>query len=248
MRLLVPAALTCFLVFVSAARAQTDATAEHSEIPTVIIDSPADPVKPPARDGFNFPVEQPAPLPAVRARLQSRSRGVSFFLQGGTVHSGGVGAGPSYSVGVDRAGVTHRPGFGVYTAKTVTRGYELVCQAPCEVSIASGHHSMALSLDGGIPVPVEEPVALYRSSIVDGRYINRAPMRKAGWAVFGAGFIAGVIVMIAGLDVNAEGGFESVTNGALFGAGLALMGASIVIGVPMLTRDDRAHIRVYPME
>jgi uncharacterized membrane protein len=73
-------------------------------------------------------------------------------------------------------------------------------------------------------------------------------MRKAGWWVFGAGFIAGVIIMLAGLTVNVDGGFESVQNGALFGSGMALMGASIVIGVPMLTRDDRASIRVYPLE
>jgi hypothetical protein len=232
------------LACVGTAGAQQSADTKTPDEPTIIIDAPPKRVQPRA----NRTGEVPLHMQAVRARFHSPTSGVSFFLRGGTARFRGVGAGPSLDVGFDRAGVSYRPGFGVYSSTTTTKKYGLICEAPCEASLAWGQHSMALSHDGGIPVAVSEPVGLFGPSIVDGRYVDRSKMRKAGWWVFGAGFIAGVFIMIAGLTVNVDGGFESVQNGALFGSGMALMGASIVIGVPMLTRDDRASIRVYPLE
>lgn len=248
MRVGLAVTLSWLLIGVGLARAQSDVTGEPSEAQPVIIDTPADSKKPPVRDAFTPPKDLPPPVPAVRARFQSQTRGISFFLKGGTIFARDVGLAPSYGVRIDQVGVSHRPGFGVYSGKTTTKDYDLICEAPCEASLAWGHYWMALSLDGGVPVPVDEPVGVYSASIIDGRYVNRAPMRKAGWAVFGAGFIAGVVMMIAGLKVTEEGGFESVKNATLFGTGLALMGASILIGVPMLTRDDRAYITAYPMK
>jgi hypothetical protein len=137
----------------------------------------------------------------------------------------------------------------VYSARTTVRGYDLICEAPCEVSIPIGDYALGLSLDGGPPVVAKPLASLTRRSIVDGRYIDRSKMRKAGWWVFGAGFIAGVVIMLTGVDYESDSSqIESIRNGTLFGTGIALMGASILVGVPMLTRDDRAMVTVYPLE
>jgi len=244
MRAGIALALSSALACAGTAGAQQSADTKALDEPSIVIHAPPKRAQPRADRAGEIPLH----TQAVRARFQSPTSGVSFFLRRGTARFRGVGAGTSLDVGFDRAGVSYRPGFGVYSSTTTTRGYGLICEAPCEASLAWGQHSMALSHDGGIPIAVSEPVGLYRRSIVDGRYVDRSKMRKAGWWVFGAGFIAGVIIMLAGLTVNVDGGFESVQNGALFGSGMALMGASIVIGVPMLTRDDRASIRVYPLQ
>ncbi len=219
------------------------------EVPSlVIVDTPPAARKAPSVTASPPPVEVAPDRVPVRARFQSRKSGVSFLLWVDTGLYRGIGVGPSFGMGVDAAGVTYRPGFGIGSSTTMTNQFRLICEAPCEASLARGTYPMALSLDGGEPIVVRGAVPLFSDSVVDGRYVNRDPMRKAGWSVFGIGFISGVVMMIAGLNLDADGDIESVRNGALVGGGVALMGASVVIGVPMLTRDDKAYIEVYPME
>ena len=214
----------------------------------IIVDTPPAARKTPTVTASPPPLKVPSDRVPVRARFQSRKSGVSFLLWVDTGLSRGIGVGPSFGMGVDAAGVTYRPGFGIGSSTTTTNQFRLICEAPCEASLARGTYPMALSHDGGEPIIVRGAVPLYGDSVVDGRYVNRDPMRKAGWSVFGIGFISGVVMMIAGLNLDADGGIESVKNGALVGGGVALMGASVLIGVPMLTRDDKAYIEVYPME
>ena len=236
------------LTSIGAARAD-DRHAEQPEAPSlIIVDTPPAVRKAPAVTASPPPVDVPAERGPVSARVQSRKSGVSFLLCMDTGLVRGISCAPSLGVGVDAVGVTYRPGFGIGSSTTTTNQFRLICEAPCEVSLASGSYPLALSHDGGEPILVRGAIPLFRDSIVDGRYVNRDPMRKAGWSVFGIGFISGVVMMIAGLNLDADGDIVSVKNGALVGGGVALMGASVVIGVPMLTRDDKAYIDVYPME
>lgn len=240
--------LISLLTSIGAAHAD-DGAAEQLEAPTlIIVDTPPAARKAPAVTTSPPSVDVPSQRGPVRARFQSRKSGVSFLLWVDTALSRGIGVGPSFGVGVDAVGVTYRPGFGIGSSTTKTNQFRLICEAPCEVSLGRGWYPMALSHDGGEPILVRGAIPLLRDSIVDGRYVNREPMRKAGWSVFGIGFISGLVMMIAGLNLDADGGIESVKNGALVGGGVALMGASVVIGVPMLTRDDKAYIDVYSME
>jgi hypothetical protein len=59
---------------------------------------------------------------------------------------------------------------------------------------------MALSLDGGKPVNVAQPVDLTTESIVEGRYVDKRRMRKAGWATFIAGSLAGMALTFASVN------------------------------------------------
>lgn len=240
--------LISLLTAIGTAHADEGTEAQPQAPSLIIVDTPPAARKTPVVTAVPPPVKVPSHRAPVRARFQSRKSGVSFLLWADTALSTGVGAGASLGVGVDGAGVTYRPGFGIGSSTTTANQFRLICEAPCEASLATGSYPMALSHDGGEPILVHGAVPLYGDSVVDGRYVNRDPMRKAGWSVFGIGFISGVVMMIAGLNLDADGGIESVKNGALVGGGVALMGASVVIGVPMLTRDDKAYIDVYPME
>ncbi len=234
------------LVLLSAPLASARAVADSA---AQVVDAPSEHAEPPPPRGFNPTPVPEVLIPAVRVHFWSPTRNVSFFILADSLRSRGIGPGGGVGIGVDRAGATFRPGFGVYSSKTVARAYELICDAPCEASVAIGDYALGLSLDDGAPVVAKPMASLTRRSMVQGRYIDRSKMRKAGWWVFGGGFIAGVVIMLTGLDYDTDNNqIDSVQSGALFGTGMALMGASIIVGVPMLTRKDRATITVRPLE
>jgi hypothetical protein len=226
---------------------------------TVVIDTP-----PPPRAGvpeFQTPstgliLDRPGRVlisgNPVRAHFSSPTDGVAFqLLVGGSYSSiSGVSFGMSYgwgNRGWGGAGVGY--GAAPYYGEMVTKAYQPICETPCDATLLSGRHRMALSLDGGKPVNVALPVDLTTESIVEGRYIDKRRIRKAGWATFVAGSIAGMALMFASIDYRHDPlTGDQIRYRPMFYTGVGLFVGSIITGSVLASQDDEAHINVYPVE
>jgi hypothetical protein len=192
----------------------------------------------------------------LRVELQSPTDGISFHLRlGGTYSSiSGVSFGPSWGWGWGGYGWGGYGwgGWGVapYYGEVVTKVYEPICEAPCEATLLSGRHRMALSLGGSRPVEVAQPIDLTADAIVEGRYVDKRRLRKAGWAVFAAGAITGMALMFGGVNYR----YDPVTTGqsirfpGMFYTGVGLFVSSIITGSVLAAQDDEAYVNVYPAE
>lgn len=191
----------------------------------------------------------------VRIRLQSSTEGISFHLRRGGTYSSisGVSYGwgwGGYGWGGYGWGGWGWGGWGVapYYGEVVTKTYEPICEAPCEATLLSGRHRMALSLRGSRPVEIAEPIELSTDSVVEARYVDKRRLRKAGWAVFAAGAITGMALMFGGVNYN----YDPVTSGqsirypGMFYTGVGLFVSSIITGSILAAQDDEAHADVYP--
>jgi len=188
----------------------------------------------------------------VRAHFRSPTDGVAFqLLVGGSYSSiSGVSFGMSYGWGGPGWG-GYGVGYGVapYYGEVVTKAYQPICEAPCNATLLSGRHRMALSLDGGKPVNVAQPVDLTAESIVEGRYVDKRRMRRAGWATFVAGSIAGMALMFASIDYRYDPLFgDQIRYRPMFYTGVGLLVGSIITGAVLASQDDEAHVNVYPVE
>jgi hypothetical protein len=131
----------------------------------------------------------------------------------------------------------------------VTKAYQPICETPCDATLLSGRHRMALSLDGGKPVNVALPVDLTAESIVEGRYVDKRRIRKAGWATFVAGSIAGMALMFASINYRDDPlTGDQIRYRPMFYTGVGLFVGSIITGSVLASQDDEAHINVYPVE
>jgi hypothetical protein len=188
----------------------------------------------------------------VRAHFRSPTDGVAFqLLVGGSYSSiSGVTFGMSYGwggPGWGGAGVGY--GAAPYYGEVVTKAYQPICEAPCAATLLSGRHRMALSLDGGKPVNVRQPVDLTADSIIEGRYVDKRRMRKAGWATFVAGSIAGMALMFASIDYRHDPLYgDQIRYRPMFYTGVGLFVSSIITGAVLASQDDEAHVTVYPVE
>lgn len=185
----------------------------------------------------------------VRLDFRSPTDGVAFQLLSGGAYSQVSGVSYNSSVGLGSWWYGGY-GFGVspYYGEVVTRAYQPICEAPCQATILSGTHRMALSLRGGAPVNVQRPITFTEDSFVEGRYVDKRRMRKAGWAVFASGAIAGMAMMFASVDYQydpfATG--NQIRNPGVFYTGVGLFVSSIITGAVLASQSDEAHINVYP--
>ena len=226
----------------------------------VVIDTPP-PMPPP---------EVPKPIPSegvilqrpgqvllygkpVRLDFRSPTDGIGFQLLAGGAYS--QVSGVSYGVGVGAGwGGWGFGGYGFsvapYYGEIVTRAYRPICEAPCQATLLSGTHRMALSLRGGPPVNVSQPVTLTESAIVEGRYVDKRRIRKAGWAVFASGAIAGLAMMFASVSYNNDPFTtgSQIRNPGVFYTGVGLFVGSIITGAVLSSQNDEAHINVYPVK
>lgn len=187
----------------------------------------------------------------LRINFQSPTDGISFHLRRGGTYSSfsGVSFGPSWGWGGYGWGGY---GWGVapYYGEVVTKAYEPICETPCEATLLSGRHRMALSLQGSRPVEVAQPIDLTADAIVEGRYVDKRRLRKAGWAVFAAGAITGMALMFGGVNYR----YDPVTTGqsirypGMFYTGVGLFVSSIITGSVLAAQDDEAFIDVHPAE
>ncbi|MGB5810947.1 MAG: hypothetical protein WBG86_10470, partial [Polyangiales bacterium] len=130
-------------------------TGELRDDGVVVIDSPPTPVAPHVVPSEGVVLQRPGRVllrgTPVELDFHSPTNGVAFQLQAGGSQS--AISGVSYGVGYGRWGYG---GFGVspFYGDVVTRAYQPICEAPCQATLLSGRHRMALSLDGGPPVNV----------------------------------------------------------------------------------------------
>ncbi|MBW2191121.1 MAG: hypothetical protein JRG93_16335 [Deltaproteobacteria bacterium] len=245
----------------AAAFGQQPPTAQPIDEPssTVVIDTP-----PPPRAGvpeFQTPstgviLDRPGRVlisgKPVRAHFSSPTDGVAFQLQVGGSYSSisGVSFGMSYGWGGPGWG-GYGIGYGAapYYGEIVTKAYQPICETPCDATLLSGRHRMALSLDGGKPVNVTLPVDLTEDSTVEGRYIDKRRLRKAGWATFVAGSLAGMALMFASIDYRNDPLLgDQIRYRPMFYTGISLFVGSIITGAVLASQDDEARVTVFPVQ
>jgi hypothetical protein len=178
-----------------------------------------------------LPKEEPLQL-----LFRSPDKGVSFHLRLGATYR-------DVTAGAARFGLRyHSTGYPAYTGQ-VASGYAPICETPCAATLYPGFHRMALALNEGYPLDVQQAVRLTRDSIVEGRYVDRSGMRKAGSMIMFLGTIGGMAMMLGA----AHYGNFSLTNYPVFYTGLGLITIGLAVGVPLMTRSDEASVNVYPL-
>ena len=249
----------------AAAFSQQPPTAQPIDEPssTIVIDTP------PPRSGvpqFQTPstgviLDRPGRVlisgKPVRAHFTSPTDGVAFQLQTGGSYSSisGVSFGMGYGWGGPGWGGPGWGGYDIgygaapYYGEIVTKAYQAICETPCDATLLSRRHRMALSPDGGRPVNVALPVDLTEDSTVEGRYIDKRRLRKAGWATFVAGSLAGMALMFASIDYRNDPLLgDQIRYRPMFYTGVSLFVGSIITGAVLASQKDEARVTIYPVE
>lgn len=242
--------------------AQASSSTPKDEPSTEIIDAPPATATPPQTPQTGVVLDRPGRVwihgQPLRIRFQSPTEGVSFHLRTGGSYSsisgvsfgagwgwGGYGWGPGWGPGWGWGGY----GVAPYYGEVVTRAYQPICETPCDATLLSGRHRFALSLGGNRPIEVAQPVELTANSIVEGRYVDRSHLRKAGWAVFAAGAIAGMALMFGGVNYdNDPFAGQQIRFPGMFYSGVGLFISSIIAGSVLAAQDDHAYVNIYPAE
>ena len=248
-------ALVFLVSWVDAGRALGQSQGQMRDDGVVVIDAPPPmptPVAPKPIPSDGVILQRPGQVllygKPVRLDFRSPTDGIAFQLLAGGAYS--QVSGVSYGVGVGFGGW----GFGgygfsmaPYYGEIVTRAYQPICEAPCQATLLSGTHRMALSLRGGAPVNVKQPITLTEDAIVEGRYVDKSRIRKAGWAVFISGAIAGMAMMFASVNYRYDPFVtgNQIRNPGVFYTGVGLFLGSIITGSVLASQDDEAHINVY---
>ena len=227
----------------------------------VVIDSPPQ-APPPRQPSTGVILRRPAPgrvmltgVP-VPTHFQSPTDGVSFQLRTGGIYSSvsGVSFGVGWGYGWGGPGWGwggYGVGYGVapYYGEVVTKSYQPICETPCNATLLSGRHRFALSLNGGTPIDVAQPIDLSVESVIEGRYVDKSHLRRAGWITFVAGSIAGMAFMFASIDYRVDPYYgDQIRYGGMFYTGVGLFVSSIITGAVLAAQRDEASVTVYPVE
>jgi hypothetical protein len=131
--------------------------------------------------------------------------------------------------------------------------YAPVCDAPCDARLEAGTYHLAVSKDGGRPVPAQEVAVIRGPSTVHSEYVDQAGARAAGWTIAIAGTIGGVVMIAASVtshDTCDASGFctrHETTDGPLLGGGIAVLVGSGIVGSLLASQRDIAHVFVEPL-
>jgi len=260
MRVSIALFLLATVIAAGSAEGQVPSTTPRDETSYEVIDAPPPPTTPSVVAPTGVLLEQPGRVlvsgTPVKVRFQSPTDGVSFHLRLGGSYSSisgvsfGVGWGGYGWGGYGWGGYGIGYGAAPYYGEIVTRAYQPICEAPCDATLLSGRHRLALSLGGSRPVEVRQPIDLSTDAIVEGRYVDKSRMRKAGWAVFAAGAVTGMALMFASVDYRYDPLYygEQLRYPAMFYTGVGLFVSSIITGSVLASRDDEAHVNVYPVK
>lgn len=153
----------------------------------------------------------------------------------------GVGTGGFMSVG---------GGSGV----TSGRGYSRVCSAPCDVNVATGKYTLALSRGNGSPIEADELVAIDGPSTMDVKYHSYSGLRAAGTVVTILGVVSGVYVIgwkarYTETVCNAQNTVcedQTKFHQSQLLTGIGLFVGGLIIGGIMSSKDDEASIHIIP--
>ena len=145
--------------------------------------------------------------------------------------------------------VFHRRVMTAMLGAATAQGYDVICTAPCAVTMPAGSYQLALSRGDGSPSEANDPVAIPPGdSVVEGELQDRSATRALGWVVLVSGVILGSAVpfVVFAEEDCAKGTSTFETDScptkpstAGWVAGGAVVGAGIIGGVLMIrTRDD----------
>jgi hypothetical protein len=240
---------------------------------TIVIDSPPPaPASPSAAPSTGVVLQRPGQVllmgKPVHVQFRSPTDGVSFQLRVGGSYSsisgvsmgwggmgwGGMGwGGPGWGWGGYGYG-GYGYGFGgygisPYYGEIVTKTYQPICEAPCDATLLSGRHRLALSLQGGTPINIAEPIDLTTDSVIEGRYVDKSRLRKAGWATFIAGSVAGMAMMFASVNYHYDGYYGTqLRYEPMFYTGVGVFVSAVIAGAVLAAQNDEAHVTVYPKD
>jgi hypothetical protein len=131
--------------------------------------------------------------------------------------------------------------------------YSPVCDQACATSFEPGPYRLALSKNGGPPVPAYEPAFIQGPSVIRGAYTDRSGLRAAGWVIGIAGVVGGIVMIAASArteDVCDPDGFcerRETANGPLLVGGIGVLLASGITGGVLAAQRDEAHISIEPL-
>jgi hypothetical protein len=128
--------------------------------------------------------------------------------------------------------------------------FTAICIEPCAARLVPGTYRLALSKEGGDPVPVAERVALDRPAVLHSSYVDRSGLRIAGWFVFAAGAIGGFVMSAAAFQseqvCDSTGSCQEQTRivwpWIVASAASFVVGA--VVGLVLRSQSDEAHVRI----
>ena len=84
-------------------------------------------------------------------------------------------------------------------------------------------------------------------SVIEGRYVDKSRLRKAGWATFIAGSVAGMAMMFASVNYHYDPFYgQQIRYRPMFYTGVGLFVSSIVAGSVLASRNDEVSVNVYP--
>jgi hypothetical protein len=131
--------------------------------------------------------------------------------------------------------------------------YTPVCDQACAVRLAPGPYRLALSKNGGPPVPAFGPALIQGPSLLRGSYSDRSGVRAAGWVIGIGGLVGGIVMIVASAereDVCDADGFcqrEERANGPLLAGGIGVLIASSIVGGVLASQRDEAHLSIEPL-
>lgn len=151
---------------------------------------------------------------------------------------------------VERIGA-FRHGF--YYERGYVPVYAPVCDAPCGAKLEPGVYHLAVSKDGGRPVPASEPAVIRGPSTVHSEYVDNAGLRSLGFTLAVVGSIGGIVMIAAaatehsGCDSTGVCTRNETVDVPLLGGGIAVLVGSVIVGSILGSRRDIAHVFVEPL-
>jgi hypothetical protein len=136
-----------------------------------------------------------------------------------------------------------RTGTAISSRGVAATGYEPICAAPCEASLPAGTHEFGISLGGGLPVGVSDPLRLNGGETLDGFMGSRKKLRMAVLAAGGLIAVTGLVLILKNpKSFNEDSTTETRRNA---GFGVAFGGIFFGVGGLVLIRDKPV-LRVRP--
>jgi hypothetical protein len=131
--------------------------------------------------------------------------------------------------------------------------YAPVCDQACLTRFAPGAYRLALSKNGGPPVPAYGVVSLERPSLIRASYTDRSGARATGWVIGFAGLIGGAVMIGLSADdelVCDDDGFchhRETFSAPLLVGGIGVLIASGIVGTILANERDQAHLSIEPL-
>jgi hypothetical protein len=132
--------------------------------------------------------------------------------------------------------------------KPITHPLERLCTTPCTAHLPAGQHELAVVRREGPPLPVTPAFRLDGVSRLEIETISHATGRRTGFWLMALGIPLGAVSTTIGFslpDCGDDLDCQRWTSLPIWG-GIGIASLSVILGVPLLTRDDEAVLRIAP--